>query len=176
MKRKILITVALMLVIAAVGICFVACDDKTNKENGVDLTQYNEIIERLDSAGYSVTADTDASGADMVATGQFAEFADMDVSWSIYGYKKAEGATAIPDMICIVCFASEEDAMTYEQVMVDMVNEQFAAQGTDIRFDSLDAYLAYFRENDIPLPVVYEMRGNCFVYSTGTGAADAFGE
>ena len=88
----------------------------------------------------------------------------------------SSGATSIPDMVCIVGFASTEDAVKYETAMIEFVNSQLEAQGMDIRFESLADYMAYFDEMGINIPVVYEMRGKCFVYATGSGAADAFGE
>ena len=140
---------------------------------GVEI---GEIVSRLDAAGYSVTAGEGTTGASMVATGQFAAFADVNVSWSIYGTRMSGGATSIPDMICIVGFASIEDAEKYETAMVELVNSQLEAQGMDISFESLADYMAYFGEVGISLPMVYEMRGDCFVYATGSGADDAFGE
>lgn len=49
----------------------------------------------------------------------------------------SSGATSIPDMVCIVGFASTEDAVKYETAMIEFVNSQLEAQGMDIRFESL---------------------------------------
>ncbi len=178
MRKRVSILVVAVLVLAAVAGCLAACDKENggNGAGGADMTKYNEIVSRLDAAGYSVTAGEGTTGASMVATGQFAAFADVNVIWSIYGMKMLGGATSIPDMVCIVGFASIEDAEKYETAMVELVNSQLEAQGMDIRFESLADYMAYFGETGINLPMVYEMRGDCFVYATGSGAEDAFGE
>lgn len=176
MKKKVFALFAAVLLIAALTAVFVACDGNKDNGNGVDLTEYYAILERLDAAGYSVTGGEGTSGADMVATGQFAGFSEVNVNWSIYGYKMTGTGAASIDMACIVCFASEEDAAKYEKVMVDMINKQLASQGVDISFDSLAELMEYYNEMGISVSMTYEMRGNYFVYAMGSGASDAFGE
>ena len=177
MRKRMSILVVAVLVLAAVAGCLAACDKESggNGAGGADMTKYNEIVSRLDAAGYSVTAGEGTTGASMVATGQFVAFAYVNVSWSIYGMRMSGGATSIPDQVCIVGLASIEDAEKYETAMVELVNSQLEAQGMDISFESLADFMAYVGEIGINF-VVYEMRGDCFVYAMGSGADDAFGE
>ena len=52
MRKRIFIVMAAVVLVAVLAGCLAACD----KGGGVDLTEYNAIVDRLNAAGYSVTA------------------------------------------------------------------------------------------------------------------------
>ncbi len=136
---------------------------------GVDLTEYNAIVDRLNAAGYSVTASAGIDAAmSSTGTGIFADFDGMSADWSIYAFKTSDTM----DMVMIVKFTTQEDVSKYKAAIVKMYNSMAGAGG--VTFDTYEELEAYCKENDVPPGL--EFRDTMLVSAYGSGAADAFGE
>ena len=165
MRKRIFIVMAAVLLVAVLAGCLAACD----KGGGVDLTEYNAIVDRLNAAGYSVTASAGIDAAmSSTGTGIFADFDGMSADWSISAFKTNDTM----DMVMIVKFTTQEDVSKYKAAIVKMYNSMAGAGG--VTFDTYEELEAYCKENDAPLGL--EFRDTMLVSAYGSGAADAFGE
>ena len=103
----------------------------------MDLTEYNAIVDRLNAAGYSVTA----------SAGIFADFDGMSADWSISAFKTSDTMDTM-DMVMIVKFATQEDVSKYKAAIVKFYNSMYGAIG--VTFDTFEEMEAYCKENDVP--------------------------
>ena len=141
MRKRVFIVMAAVLLVAVLAGCLAACD----KGGGVDLTEYNAIVDRLNAAGYSVTASAGTDAAmSSTGTGIFADFDGMSADWSISAFKTSDTM----DMVMIVKFTTQEDVSKYKAAIVKMYNSMAGAGG--VTFDTYEELEAYCKENGAP--------------------------
>lgn len=170
MRKRIFIVMAAVLLIAVLAGCLAACD----KGGGVDFTEYNAIVDRLNAAGYSVTASAGIDAAmSSTGTGIFADFDGMSADWSISAFKTSDTMDTM-DMVMIVKFTTQEDVSKYKAAIVKMYNSMAGTMTGGVTFDTYEELEAYCKENGTPLGL--EFRDTMLVSAYGSGAADAFGE
>ena len=136
----------------------------------MDLTEYNAIVDRLNAAGYSVTASAGIDAAmSSTGTGIFADFDGMSADWSICAFKTSDTM----DMVMIVKFATQEDVSKYKAAIVKMYNSMAGAGG--VTFLTHTRNWRHIARKTVP-PLGLEFRDTMLVSAYGSGAADAFGE
>ena len=168
MKKKFVVIIAAVLLVAALTGCLVACDEGGK----VDLTECNAIVDRLNEAGYSVTSTTGSGAFTTTGSGTFASFDGISVEWSIYGYKTSASGR---DMVTIAKFSSDADLEKYQTAFLDIMNDTLAASGLTQEFSSWEELDRFYKE-EMGVPLGFEFRDSMFIYAVGSGASDAFGE
>ena len=166
MKKKFVVIIAAVLLVAALTGCLVACDEGGK----VDLTECNAIVDRLNEAGYSVTSTTGSGAFTTTGSGTFASFDGISVEWSIYGYKTSASGR---DMVTIAKFSSDADLEKYQTLLLDIMNDMLATPG--LEFSSWEELDRFYKE-EMGVPLGFEFRDNMYIYAVGSGASDAFGE
>lgn len=143
MKKKFFLALVVVLTVAAIAACFVACDKSDDKVSDEDMALYNEYKAKLEDAGYTVTTMDSGSMSGGVVSPE-----GLDYSWGLTAFNDKG------DIASIVKFASQDAADEYKSLMLGMVNSQLDPDHQLSTWEELEAamsssYMSYTCEGTL---------------------------